>query len=145
MKKIAYLILCHKNARQLIEFIESLIDSFADVYVHVDGKNDELYRALQDKFDMQSNVYILEERVVVSWGDFSQTEAILALIRSMLRTKVDYSYVSLVSGQDLLLKPHIQFYEFLNSHYPVEFVEESSALPAPEMSGTQPPSSAAAV
>lgn len=123
MKKIAYLILCHKNAKQVIEFIESLSDSYADVYVHVDKKNDELYQALQIKFDMQSSVYILKERVAVSWGDFSQVEAILTLIRNMLRTRVDYSYASLVSGQDLLLKPHILFYKFLNSHYPIEFVE----------------------
>lgn len=123
MKKIAYLILCHKNAKQIIRFIESLADSYADVYVHVDKKNDELYNVLQISFDMHSNVRILKERVAVSWGNFSQIQAILALIRNMLRAKIDYSYVSLVSGQDLLLKPHIQFYEFLNSHYPIEFVE----------------------
>ena len=123
MKKIAYLILCHKNAKQLIRFIESLVDSYADVYVHVDGKNNELYKTLQKEIDSQPNVYMLKERVAVSWGNFSQTEAILTLIRSMLQTKIDYSYVSLVSGQDLLLRPHAQFYEFLNSHYPIEFVE----------------------
>lgn len=123
MKKIAYLILCHKNVTQVIELINSLVDSYADVFVHVDKKNDELYNILCDRFDKHSGVNVLEERVCVSWGGFSQIEAILRLIKNMLEMEVDYSYVSLLSGQDLLIKPHVQLYKYLNSNYPFEFIE----------------------
>lgn len=123
MKKIAYLILCHKNVEQVDGLIHSLGDESVDVYIHVDKKNDLLYRELCLRFQNERGIYILSERIAVSWGGFSQVEAILRLIKTMLNTGIDYSYVSLVSGQDLLIKPYSQFREFLEMNYPMEFIE----------------------
>ena len=123
MNRIAYLVMCHKNGRQVMTLINSLVSEYADVYVHVDKKNDELYLSLSESLNNTSGAYLLKERVAVSWGGFSQLEAIILLIKTMLRSGIKYSYASLISGQDLLIKPHIQFYKYLETYYPQEFIE----------------------
>lgn len=123
MDKIAYLLICHKNEKQVTALINSLVDEYADVYIHVDKKNDELYQRLYNNLNEKTGVYILHERVVVSWGGFSQVKAIIALINAMLHSGIKYSYASLISGQDLLIKPHIQFYRYLEVNYPLGFIE----------------------
>lgn len=123
MNRIAYLVMCHKNGQQVMTLINSLVSEYADVYVHVDKKNDELYLSLSESLNSNFGAYLLKERVAVSWGGFSQLEAIILLIKTMLRSGINYSYASLISGQDLLIKPHAQFYKYLEICYPQEFIE----------------------
>ncbi|WP_270546426.1 beta-1,6-N-acetylglucosaminyltransferase [Butyricimonas paravirosa] len=123
MDKIAYLVMCHKNEQQVMTLINSLVDKYADVYVHVDKKNTELYQKLSENFNKIPSVNLLEERVAVFWGGFSQLRAIIGLIKAVVKSGTRYSYVSLISGQDLLIKPHLQFYKYLERCYPKEFIE----------------------
>ncbi|MEI3420782.1 MAG: hypothetical protein V8R91_06875 [Butyricimonas faecihominis] len=64
---------------------------------------------------------LVEERVAVFGG--SELRAIIGLIKAVVKSGTRYSYVSLISGQDLLIKPHLQFYKYLERCYPKEFIE----------------------
>ena len=59
MNRIAYLVMCHKNGRQVMTLINSLVSEYADVYVHVDKKNDELYLSLSESLNNTSGAYLL--------------------------------------------------------------------------------------
>ena len=68
--KIAVLIQCHKNAKQI-----NLPD--IDCYLHIDKKAD-----FEDQVIHRENVFVLprEKRVSVKWAQISQVDATLNLL-----------------------------------------------------------------
>lgn len=98
--KIAVLCQCHKNAAQVNRLINALRyrDVF-DFYIHVDKKS-----SIDKSIICSSNVFVLsnDERVDVLWGDISQVEATLSLIRATHGKHYDYYW--LISGQDFPIK-----------------------------------------
>ena len=73
--KHAYLILAHNEFDILRRLIKSLDDKRNDIYVHFDAKVD----VLPDLEAENANLYILENRVDVKWGDVTVMEAELVL------------------------------------------------------------------
>lgn len=107
MKKIAVLILCHKDASQINLLINQFDENLYDIYIHCDLKMKDISR-LSNK----DNVFICEKRFDVKWAHISMVLAELELLR-MAKNK-DYLYFRLISGQDLLIKSSIDAYNFLN-------------------------------
>ncbi len=106
--KTAFIIQAHKNPNQLNGFIQQLIiNDYADVYIHLDKKS---YNNLYNKIIRHPNVKILEESIDVQWGDISQVDATLLLIRSVLATNIKYDFICFRSGQDLLVKKNFKEY-----------------------------------
>lgn len=114
MKKIAILILCHKNAEQINLLISQFDKNFYDIYIHFDSKMDCV-----EKITKQSNVFILEKRIDVKWADITMVIAVLELLKKS--AKNDYMYYWLISGQDLLIKPSRDAYYFLRNNYGKNF------------------------
>ncbi len=100
--RLAYLALAHKNPEQVNAFVRQIAGAGqADVYLHVDAKcPDATFRA----FASAPNVKIVAERVSVSWGDYNGVVATLILLRAMRASGKTYDFVSLNSGQDLLVR-----------------------------------------
>ncbi|MBU9712170.1 beta-1,6-N-acetylglucosaminyltransferase [Evansella tamaricis] len=108
-QRIAYILQVHKNADQINTFIKQLIKgNQADVYVHIDKKS---YDELKDKIIKNKNVYILDTSIDCIWGDFSQVETTLILLKKVIKSGVKYDFVCLRSGQDLVVKEG--FHDFL--------------------------------
>jgi hypothetical protein len=107
--RTAYILQIHKNPEQVNKFIQQLIaDDQADVFVHIDKKSVE---KLNGKIIKSPNVIVLEHSISCDWGDRSQIDTTILLLREVLATKRTYDYVCLRSGQDLLVKDG--FKEFL--------------------------------
>lgn len=104
MKKIAILVLTHKDYNQLDLLINQFDNKYYDVFVHADLKNINYESKL-------SNVIVLSDdlRVNVEWGHFSIVEAMLNLLKRSQSEK--YSHYWFVSGQDLLIKDSAFIYE----------------------------------
>ncbi|MCW1718705.1 beta-1,6-N-acetylglucosaminyltransferase [Pseudoalteromonas sp. A3] len=67
------------------------------ILIHVDKKsNIEPFLHLKSK-----NVIFIEKRIEVSWGDVSQIDATLELIKASL--EYQYQYFHLISGDDILI------------------------------------------
>ena len=110
MKKVAVLILCYKNAKQVNLLINQFDENLYDIYIHCDLKmNDNSYIL------KKNNVYICNKRIDVKWAHISTVLAELELLR--LANEKDYIYYWLISGQDLLIKSSRIAYEFINEHY----------------------------
>lgn len=91
--KNAYCILAHRLTSALLYTIEYLsTDSSNVVYLHVDKKSD----LREFSGIISSNVFIINERIDVRWGDFSMITATLSLLSYV---KVD-GYCTLLSGDD---------------------------------------------
>ena len=102
----------HVNAKQVNKFIHQLIsENQADVFVHIDKKS---YEKLNEEIVKHPNVRVLQKSVGCEWGDISQVDATLLLMREVLASKNHYDFVCLRSGQDLLIKN--QFKDYLTDN-----------------------------
>ena len=114
--KQAILIQCHNNP----ELIEELIDFFPkdcfDFYIHIDKKSNMTIHARQ-------NVHLVENRVDVRWGRFSQVEATYALIDSISKPS-QYSYCHLISGADFPVKDVNGFMNYFSNNT-AEYIESN--------------------
>lgn len=110
--RTAFILQVHNNPDQVNKFIKQLtIDDQADVFVHIDKKN---RNHLIGKIVKSVNVKISQQSVSCEWGDISQIDATLHLLREAVSSKNEYDYVCLRSGQDLLIKNG--FKEFLSTY-----------------------------
>jgi hypothetical protein len=120
--KHAFLILAHREAEQVKLLIDEIISNDdCDVHVHIDSKNEALFKVIVDYYAGNDRVFYLQERVSVYWADFSLIEATLRLLNEAKR--YGYQYYSLVSGQDYFIKPVADFNHFLQDHHGKEFIE----------------------
>ncbi len=115
--KLCVLILAHSNPKQLETLLKDLKKSNIDIYIHIDKKSD-----ISSFIHLKSeNIFFIDERVEIFWGEFSIVEATLNLLK--VSSKEKYDYYALLSGNDILvqspekLKIHLQKnsgHEFIN-------------------------------
>lgn len=67
--RIAFLIQCHKNPRQINMLLNALKHPMVDVFVHVDKKTQEIGKEIAQR----EGVYLLPEQefVDVQWAQYS--------------------------------------------------------------------------
>lgn len=117
MKKHAYLILAHNEYPVLELLIRAIDDSRNTIFVHFDKKVKEL-PVLSTR---QADVYIIEDRIDVRWGDVSVVEAEFKLFEAA--SKIDgFSYYHLLSGVDMPLKSQNEIHAFFNQYQGKEFI-----------------------
>lgn len=103
--KIAVLIQCHKNAKQINLLLNKLNHPDIDCYLHIDKKAD-----FEEQVIHRENVFVLprEKRVSVKWAQISQVDATLNLLHM---ANGGYDYYWLISGQDWPLREIINFFK----------------------------------
>jgi len=120
----AYLIPAHKNPQQLLRLVKNLLSDNVFVFIHIDRKVDEdPYKASLSSY---GNVFFCNHRIRVNWGGFSQIEATVALIRTMIVNIGIPNYVHLISGQDFPLKNPDQMEDFFKRNSGRNFIEYES-------------------
>lgn len=120
--KIAFLMLAHKNPKQINLLLDALRHPAVDVFVHVDKKSKEIRKRITQR----PNVYILPEQqcVDVQWGKYSIVEATLQLIEAAVNWETGgYDYYWLISGQDYPLCSAQSIIEFLEANLGSDFIE----------------------
>lgn len=115
--KHAYLIIAHSQFDLLQRLASVLDDKRNDIFVHVDKK----VAKLPELHVNQSQLFILDNRVDVRWGDLSVVEAEYALFEKAIRTGA-YSYFHLLSGVDMPLKNQDKIHAFFDAHVGKEFI-----------------------
>lgn len=115
---IAYLILAHNNPKHLQRLIRALSSSRSAFFIHIDRKS-----SLGDFSNLNGeNVYVSQERRPAYWGDFSQVEAVLILLRLALAEQRRFDYFVLLSGTDYPLQPAPYIERFFESNRGKEFI-----------------------
>jgi hypothetical protein len=115
--RIAYLLLVHNTPNHLQRLLSALKYKNDDFYIHVDRKS-------SCSFDNEvgERIYFTRERIPVYWGEFSQVEAILMLIRQALNSGNNYDYFILLSGSDYPIRSPGYIHNYLQKNYGDEFI-----------------------
>lgn len=117
--KHAYLIIAH-NEFYILEKLIILLDDYRnDIYIHVDKKVKNFEFDYYKNIVKKSNL-IFVDRIDVRWGDFSQIESELILLKKA--TKFKYKYYHLISGVDLPLKSQDYIHRFFEINNGKEFI-----------------------
>jgi hypothetical protein len=116
--KIAYLVLAHNNPRHLQRLVDALRSESAAFFVHIDRKS-----RWHDFAGLRgADIHFTTERIPVYWGDFSQVEAILLLMRAGLADPRGFEVLVLLSGTDYPLHGARYIEDFFSRHRGREFI-----------------------
>jgi hypothetical protein len=127
--RLAFAITAHKDLELLnLLIVQVLSNDNCFVFIHLDSKAS----ISANNIIKDDRVRVIENRIVVEWGDISHVRATNSLFKAITKDYVPYDYVILLSGQDLLIKPVEQLIEYLtiNSHY--ELFMDACKLPVKE-------------
>jgi hypothetical protein len=115
---IAYLVLAHADPVHLGRLLGAIASDDSEAFVHIDAKSDiAAFASLR-----APRVHFVEPRVPVYWGDYSQVEAILALLRTALAAPRNFSRFVLLSGADFPLRSTAYIERFFAAHPQTEFM-----------------------
>jgi hypothetical protein len=123
--KIAYLITVHKNPKLLARAISILSSPDSMFFIHIDQKAD-----IRDFSAIAGDNIVLVPRRDIRWGEFSQVEATLCLLREALSSPVQYGYFCFLQGSDYPLRSASYIAQFLEAHQGCEFIN-LRRMPAP--------------
>jgi hypothetical protein len=124
--KIAYLVLAHRNPQLLKRAIKALSSENCAFFIHIDRKsNINLFSCIGG-----DNVHFSMERLPVYWGEFSQVQAVLLLLRQALESPQHYDYFVLLQGSDYPLRSGSYIHKFLEENRGLEFMDLVK-MPAP--------------
>ena len=109
--KHAYLIMAH-NEIELLKVLLSLLDyERNDIYLHIDAKAEGFEISELMECVKKSKLFIVEPRIDVKWGNFSQIECEYRLLERATPQK--YMYYHMMSGVDLPLRTQGEIHQFL--------------------------------
>jgi hypothetical protein len=94
--------------------------------IHVDSKTDDtLYRAIQNVSHCFDNVFVLNKRVNVKWGEMSVLEPELLCMKELLTRNKRWKYFINLTGQEFPLKTNYELVKILQAYNGSNDVETS--------------------
>lgn len=120
----AYLIMAHGDFALLEKQLQLFDDVRNDVYIHIDKKVKDFDFEYFSGIVKKAGVYFTERTDVV-WGDYSQINCELLLLKAALPGR--YAYYHLLSGVDLPLKTQDEIHHFFQMNNGAEFVHFCTA------------------
>lgn len=117
--KHAYLVMAHNEFDILEKQLRLLDDYKNDIYIHIDKKVKNFDFKYYEKLIEKSNLFYVK-RIDVRWGDFSQIECELILLKESILK--NYRYYHLISGVDMPLKSNNEIHEFFYINDGLEFI-----------------------
>lgn len=106
----AYLIMAHKNPKQVHRLISRLVDGESEFFIHIDKKVDFSPFLILKEFG--PIVYFLE-RFDASWGRSGLIQPFLAGLRAVKKSSTAFQRIILLSGQDYPIKSNKEINDFL--------------------------------
>ena len=115
----AYLIIAHSHPEIFKCLISALEDERNDIFCHIDKKAniDDFKKVIGGG----QNVSFVNERVDVRWGDISQIEAEMTLLKAALNNG-DYGFYHLISGVDMPVKSQDDIHRFFDERKEFNFI-----------------------
>lgn len=124
--RINYLVLAHKNLRQLKRLITRLSeDNPADfrIYIHLDKKWNLNQEEINSLLTLNEKITIIPSRISCKLDDWSLIEAELKLLEAASEKNTEDTYFVMMSGQDYPIKTHKEFLEYCKENYPTPLID----------------------
>ena len=128
--KVAFCGVIYKNYEQSVLLIDSL-KSHGDVFLHVNAYSNDLYDALKNKYREEKSVNIIDDRVKVHWGGFSNMRAIFNLFEKAKEIEPDY--YQYFTGMDFPIKPINDYLKYLKKYEGNTFISIHKVEPQQEI------------
>ena len=125
----AYMIIAHNQFELLEKLIKKLDDERNDIFVHIDAKVSDFDFEHFKGITKHSRVIFTDERVSVTWGDYSQVKTEMLLLKTAVShdsPEKPYTYYHLLSGVDLPIKTNDEIHKFFEENQGKEFIHHTS-------------------
>lgn len=119
MKRIAHIIMAHKEPEQLERLIKRLSHPQFDFFIHVDRNTNIEEFSFLERIPC---VTFIENRNPCNWGGYSFVHAITNSIAEVLRKNSQYAFFNLLSAQDYPIKDSNYIYKYYLKHDGFSFV-----------------------
>ncbi len=122
---IHYIILAHKNPRQLLRLVSKLQEPWTKFYIHID-KHCEI-EEFKQFFNLNDSVIFIEEkeREYGTWGDIGIVRATLNAINKVIE-KDQPGICYLLSGQDYPISSNMKILNFFQNNPNTNFISSFS-------------------
>jgi hypothetical protein len=118
--RIAFLLTLYSEPEQANLFIKQLLNyEGSNVFIHLDSKADNIRKQIIH----HDRVKIMDNSIEVNWGDFSQIQSIIELMKFAKASGGHFDYYSLHSGSDLLVRSIEELVHFLKSENKYAFTD----------------------
>ena len=122
--KIVYLLTVSGRAlRQIYRLIKLIYHRDHYIYIHVDSRNDYLYRELLPLETRFPNIKLARHRFATIWGGASLLKMLLRSMKDLLEIWSDWDFVLNLSESDYPVKPRKALESFLRSNPGRNFVK----------------------
>ncbi|KAG5670975.1 hypothetical protein PVAND_001203 [Polypedilum vanderplanki] len=122
--KIVFLLTLNGRAlRQVYRLIKSLYSVDHYYFIHVDSRQDYLYRELLKLETTFPNVRLSRKRLATIWGGASLLEMLLSCMNSLLESDWEWDFVLNLSESDFPIKSIDKLTEFLSVNRDKNFVK----------------------
>ncbi|KAL1416708.1 hypothetical protein MTO96_027605 [Rhipicephalus appendiculatus] len=122
--RIAFLLCVNGRAvRQVLRLLQFLYHERHVFYIHVDARQDHLYRSLLPLESRYSNVHLARDRLATIWGGSSLLEMLLRGMAYLLRQHPGWDYFVNLSETDYPVKSREELEMFLAANMGSNFVK----------------------
>lgn len=105
MAKIAFILLCHKDAKAVVAQAERLTAAGDYVSIHFDARGSQAeFSKLTDALAGNPSVTFAKRRVKCGWGEWSLVAATLSAVEAALERFEDATHLFLISGDCMPIK-----------------------------------------
>ena len=117
MVRVAFILLCHKDSRSIIEQARRLAMAGDYVSIHFDagGRSSE-FRAIREALADNPNICFAKKRVKCGWGAWSLVQASLNALQAAVDTFADATHFYLISGDCHTIKTAEYAHDLLGQH-----------------------------
>ena len=120
----AYLVMAHNDFYVLERLVKMLDHENNDIYIHIDKKSEYDVKNVSNLVEKSKLFFV--KRIPIYWGDYSQVECEMTLLKESIIGKYDYYHI--LSGCDLPIKKQEYIQKFFEKHKGKEFVHFSSEI-----------------
>lgn len=129
--KLAYIITCHKNPQQVVRLINRLQKPDTNFVLHISKTSEgNLLNELKQLVENYNNVFFCKQEDGTHNG-FGIIKGIFNGIEYLLKNKIDFDYLNLISGQDYPIKSNDYIDAFFKDNYGKQFLEYFPVFPKP--------------
>lgn len=131
--KLAYVILCHRNASQVKRLIDKLRNQDTTFVLHVSRNCDTgFYEEISSQLVGYANLCFCKREDGTHNG-FGIVNGIINALQLLLDKQVDFDYVNLLSGQDYPIKSNQYISHFFEQNNGKEFLEFFPIFPIDDL------------
>ena len=116
MAKIAFILLCHKDPKAIIDQAQRLTAVGDCMAIHFDASADpEAYREIREALDDNPNVTFAKKRIKCGWGEWSLVQATIYAMQAAVDEFPRATHFYMLSGDCMAIKSADYAHEYLNA------------------------------